>query len=1286
MSLDEWLREAIASRAAATTGAGLPDPGGDAATLEALTDAASALAQRIRTMSGGGRAAVAGLVDRLGEIEARLSRVGGMGPDDGPARSETIRELAGMIDRLARSLDDADESARSTIEGLRVGRAAGKSDPAGGVADALRRLDQRIAGTAERRSVRAPRDDSFQELRGRLEELLAANPKPRQDQRASVASLDRTLRQLESRIRDASEQVERRQQARAADAMEQDRIQRIERKLSDIARRLVTETEPPPRDDDPIAAALAEITDRQAGRSRDAAPDTAVPEALQALRDEMARLEERIVESIGAATSDDDGLSDIVNRLDALAAERPVDRDLLHEIRNELDALGAVSKGTAREATLIDRFEDLIRRLPEIGAVPPGFAREDTMLDRFAELARRLPDRGKLDALGEEIASLRWSLETDDSPQAVSRLEMRVNELARTIETSLTARQAKSEAIAVGMASSLADIRGALEDLVASRGAGPDMEAIPGLAASIAEIRSTLESVASGQVISPDGATVADLATEIAEIRELLDTRERSAVEREEAAFNRLENRFDDISARIDETLSQLPLSGMVEDLHDRLERLAEAIEAINVHAGDPAALDEIHAEIATIRREIAEREPPRLDYLESQIQDLAVRMEVASRPEADAGQLSALEERVATIAAELDRTTPRTEALKTLEENLVRLQSGLADGREESIEAARIAAREAVRDFAEKSADHDLLEVLRENLEQISRTVEDSSERTSETIESLQGSLASIVDRLGRLEAEPEVEEVRSVAAATGTYGPEPEFRGPAPSPVRPEVKPVEEERPAAPRAEPRSARPDLAALRELTAASADPERKSGDRRADFIAAARRAAQAAVAEAEIETQAEETEQEPKVSPFARIGQAIRNRKKPLLLAAAAIVLALGAIQVLGPHVGSPEEAAMAKPVATERPADKPKHVARASGVAADPTMPQVDAPALVPPPANARTAMDLANVTTIGDRFSGVFEGGGEPGAEAAPEPAPAYAVSATIPQDPKLPMVGSDRLRAAAAAGDPAAAFEIANRFAEGRETAKDLATAAKWYQRAAAANVAVAQYRLGSLYERGQGVQKDLNEAVKWYQRAADQGNVGAMHNLAVLLSEGVDDRPDHAKAVEWFLAAANYGVKDSQYNLGVIYARGLGLEQSFPESYKWFAIAAAAGDSDAAARRDEVAGLLSPDELAAARASVQAWRTKPPVEAANTVVVPEGGWGDEVKTVTAEDQKALVMKIQALLAEQGYDPGPPDGIEGPKTKEAVRAFQRRIGVADTGVIDGSLVVALAGGESG
>jgi localization factor PodJL len=47
------------------------------------------------------------------------------------------------------------------------------------------------------------------------------------------------------------------------------------------------------------------------------------------------------------------------------------------------------------------------------------------------------------------------------------------------------------------------------------------------------------------------------------------------------------------------------------------------------------------------------------------------------------------------------------------------------------------------------------------------------------------------------------------------------------------------------------------------------------------------------------------------------------------------------------------------------------------------------------------------------------------------------------------------------------------------------------------------------------------------------------------------------------------------------------------------------------------------------------------------------------------------------VQSLLASRGYDVGPVDGLMGPRTREAVIAFQRDSGVPQTGVIDAALM---------
>ncbi|MGH7766520.1 MAG: peptidoglycan-binding domain-containing protein [Candidatus Binatia bacterium] len=46
---------------------------------------------------------------------------------------------------------------------------------------------------------------------------------------------------------------------------------------------------------------------------------------------------------------------------------------------------------------------------------------------------------------------------------------------------------------------------------------------------------------------------------------------------------------------------------------------------------------------------------------------------------------------------------------------------------------------------------------------------------------------------------------------------------------------------------------------------------------------------------------------------------------------------------------------------------------------------------------------------------------------------------------------------------------------------------------------------------------------------------------------------------------------------------------------------------------------------------------------------------------------------VKKIQQALKEKGQDPGPIDGVMGPKTKEALKAFQQQQGLKVTGSLD-------------
>ena len=264
---------------------------------------------------------------------------------------------------------------------------------------------------------------------------------------------------------------------------------------------------------------------------------------------------------------------------------------------------------------------------------------------------------------------------------------------------------------------------------------------------------------------------------------------------------------------------------------------------------------------------------------------------------------------------------------------------------------------------------------------------------------------------------------------------------------------------------------------------------------------------------------------------------------------------------------------------------------------------------------------------------------------------------------------------LRQAAAEGDARAQYAIALRYAEGQGTPQNLNEAVRWLERAASAGLAPAQYRLAVLYERGQGVAKDLGRARSWYQAAAEKGNVKAMHNLAVSASGRADGSADYALASKWYGEAAAYGLADSQFNLGILAEHGLGMPKNLTEAYKWFALAAKNGDAEAAKRRDLVKQELDPASLAAAEQTIQAWTAKPAAQGANEVAELQE-WAD----ASAATNVSLVNHAQTLLNKLGYEVGVPDGLMGLRTRDAIKSFERRNGLEETGKVTIPLVAKL------
>jgi localization factor PodJL len=399
------------------------------------------------------------------------------------------------------------------------------------------------------------------------------------------------------------------------------------------------------------------------------------------------------------------------------------------------------------------------------------------------------------------------------------------------------------------------------------------------------------------------------------------------------------------------------------------------------------------------------------------------------------------------------------------------------------------------------------------------------------------------------------------------------------------------------------------------------------------FIAAARRAAQAAAAQPVNEKAARAAS---KAAAKAKAGDKPTDGKEPstitskirsLLVGASVVVIVLGTFKMAmtlldtggAPPMPATESSSESAPSAApmRAPADN----------SAAPT-PAPPAPSMTSPTPIGRQSNNSSAPNTLDSAQVTI------PPAPAAAMPAAtpvsANDVTGTIPTPPTIPStgklamvqvpsserlpdaIGGPALRAAALKGDPAAAYEIGIRFAEGKGVATNLDEAAKWYDRAAQGGVVPAIFRLGTFYEKGMSVKKDVDLARLYYTQAAERGNAKAMHNLAVLDADGGGKGANYKSASQWFRKAADRGVADSQFNLGILYARGIGVEQNLAESFKWFSLAAAQGDADAGRKRDDIAKRLDAQSLAAAKLAIQTFTAEPQPDDAVNVATPPGGW--------------------------------------------------------------------------
>ncbi len=782
----------------------------------------------------------------------------------------------------------------------------------------------------------------------------------------------------------------------------------------------------------------------------------------------------------------------------------------------------------------------------------------------------------------------------------------------------------------------------------------------------------------------------------IASLTQSLEQIRSSAAPVEQVA--ELDGKIGSMAARLDMTESSLSGLDRVETLEDKLSKLAARLDASLENANPHPQIADLDERVSTlaVQFENALQNTGSADALariEQQYDRLTERLEGAENRFKD---LDRFEERIGQLFKAMDQSrTAAIEAAEKTAEQAAEKAAGqaieqFAASQEETLkELARDAADQAAEKMSrtmkpQASTGMDEFYSAFQNIEQSVEDVRTNSDliekRTQDTLQAVHDSLETIVERLTSLEAQTASPAAPADpwqdTAAAPSEAPE-DLRLPPLDPPLPETG-----NPAGESHEPASGleqiygsashEPAFGSFPDNAYARDGETEQPSEPNDDFIASARRAAQAATRTALGDTESLSQGLEGAEAPSG-LGGWIRNNGRPLIVAGSVTLVIVGIVSWLGLGGGDfPDGMAgleMNPPVA-----GTPKAVPSADVTPPPPAAAQPVQTNSIPP------AMPVAPAGNGGEKL--VAPARSTAVSPVAEKPAGGSSVIAkTTAPAPAAQPSPLDNLRMAADAGNAAAQYDLANRYRLGKGVTKNLKKAVSLYRKAAAQGLAMAQYRLGTHYEKGLGIARDRAKARIWYRRAADQGNRKAMHNLAVIYAEGgiSSKKPDFRKAAIWFRKAAERGLTDSQFNLAILSERGLGVKQNLAEAYKWFSLAAGHGDKDAGNRAEAIANRMTSAQLAAAKKRVSNWRPKPMKMAANQVEIPAGGWGAVVSADRAvtTSRRTMLMNAQRLLADLGYKPGPADGQMGARTRQAIIRFQKNAGLNATGQVSQELL---------
>lgn len=185
---------------------------------------------------------------------------------------------------------------------------------------------------------------------------------------------------------------------------------------------------------------------------------------------------------------------------------------------------------------------------------------------------------------------------------------------------------------------------------------------------------------------------------------------------------------------------------------------------------------------------------------------------------------------------------------------------------------------------------------------------------------------------------------------------------------------------------------------------------------------------------------------------------------------------------------------------------------------------------------------------------------------------------------------QVTIDELRAAAAAGDPAAQLDLADRHWFGDGVKRDPEAAYGWMRKAAEAGLAEAQSKVGFFLTYGFGVAPDPKGALRWFLKGLRGGYAKAGYNLGDAYWKGSHVTRSPRRAWFFFSKAVELGQEAAHYGLAALTYKGLGVPRDVPKSLDHLRRALRSGDTLAIVEVGRLfrCGDASPEDLAEAEA--------------------------------------------------------------------------------------------------